>query len=125
MDSKTEPASEAKERIEKEATNHGLRVMEYTKDFHDGINTKDAYIAGARSEHTRAAQQLSEYKEVIKELLPIAERMQSACESGETLCYDNDLDLSDAKNYKSAIDRAKALLQESNQGQPPPESEQP
>lgn len=86
------------------------------------LDTEESHVMLIRD---YAAQQLSEYKEVIKELLPIAERMQSACESGETLCYDNDLDLSDAKNYKSIIDRAKALLQESSQDQPPQESEQP
>ena len=48
--------------------------------------------------------------EALKELIPIAERMQSACASGETFDYSNEHDFRDSQEYQSAIDRAKSLL---------------
>lgn len=46
-----------RKRIEKEADEYGQWVMDKTKDFHDGINAKDAYVAGATSEHDKARNQ--------------------------------------------------------------------
>jgi len=45
----------------------------------------------------------------LKELIPIAERIQKACEDGDTKCYDNEYDAQDAIEYKSAIENAKLL----------------
>lgn len=66
-----------------------------------------AYVAKIRNEHEEEITRLkSEYKEVIKELLPLAERMGAI------------LGTRAKEHYKTTIDRAKALLQGSNQGQP-------
>lgn len=47
---------------------------------------------------------------LLKEVLPIAERMQDACSSGETKCYDNEYDMRDSVSYQQTIDKIKVFL---------------
>ena len=51
-----------------------------------------------------------EVVEVLQKLLPIAERMQHACDSGETYSYDNDWDMADSMHYQQIIAQCQALL---------------
>lgn len=45
-------------------------------------------------------------------LVPIAQRMQAACDKGDVLNFDNDFDAQDAIDYKAMIDTALALAGE-------------
>ena len=53
---------------------------------------------------------IKELKEALKKVIPIAERMQSSCEDGETKCYDNEHDSNDAVAYKEILDKALKLI---------------
>jgi len=61
--------NEEKERIEDEAIKYGQKVMEKTKDSHDGINAKYAYIAGATSENERLSAEIERLKKLSDKLL--------------------------------------------------------
>ena len=73
------------------------------------------YTQGVISEATRNEQARTKDRELIQTLLllvPIAQRMQAACDKGDVLNFDNDFDAQDAIDYKAIIDTALALAGE-------------
>ena len=50
----------------------------------------------------------------VQSLLPLAQRIQSACDKGDVLNYDNDYDAKDAIEYEEVITNARNLLNKHN-----------
>jgi hypothetical protein len=90
---------EARERIEREAHNYARQWEE-----NEYMSARLGYERGATSEQNLVQQQLSEYKEVIKELLPLA--------TSSKLTVDDHNWRELWENKTKTIDRAKALAKE-------------
>ena len=71
----------------------------------------DQYVQFPRALAPQVAAALwPEVVEVLQKLLPIAERMQHACDSGETYCCDNDWDMAESMHYEQIIAECQALM---------------
>jgi len=89
-----------------------LQVNEKQLDeLRQQLESKEKVIIRAHAGWDKSNNEIKQLKEALIELLPLAERIQSACEDGETKCYDNDYDFQDAKEYKIRIDKAKKLIE--------------
>lgn len=96
-----------KQRIEKEAEVYTVSVESRGYSFWQGMYR--GYVAGATAELERSEKLLQEYREVIRELLPIAE---------ERLRRIVNYDMPDyhkvTGGIKSTIEKAKSLLHQPN-----------
>lgn len=55
-------------------------------------------------------QRVKELELCVQSLLPLAHRIQAACEDGDVLNYDNEYDAKDAIEYEQVITKAHAIL---------------
>jgi hypothetical protein len=76
------------------------------------------YALELEQQNHKLREVLRQAKDQINSLLPLAERMQAACDSGESKNYDNDWDAADARSYHGRIVNAKQFLETIRQLKP-------
>ena len=86
--------------------NNGGQIPAYGNE-----KTSAQVIAELEEENAALRSENEKLRVALAEVIPIAERMQSACESGETFDYSNEHDFRDSQEYLKAISNAKSLLQ--------------
>ncbi len=78
-------------------------------DDREMLEVAEALLA-QEEESERLRERVQTLEAALRKVLPIAERMQAACASGSTYCYDNEYDYADADRYAAAIAEAKVAL---------------
>lgn len=94
------------EAFERKSFNHARRS--------DAINHEEAKAWARGYNSALEATGAKELWEALQDILPIAQRMQAACEKGDVLNFDNDFDMADAVDYAERIAKAIAALSKSN-----------